>query len=60
MSTPPTKYRSEISAMVHPMMRNVHRAGMIDDATMLEFDRSCVVASGSDVTLSDAPEHEKV
>jgi hypothetical protein len=43
-------YRSEVAAAVHEMMAGGHRAGLIGDETMREFDASCLVPEPSLVT----------
>jgi putative transcriptional regulator len=38
------KYRSRISASIHETAAGLHRIGLIDKATMREFDASCLTA----------------
>ena len=38
----PRKYRSDLSAAIHDMAGGLHRIGVIDQATMREFDASCL------------------
>lgn len=40
----PKKYRSRISAAVHEAMSDLHKIGLVDHATMREFDLSCLTA----------------
>jgi putative transcriptional regulator len=35
-------YRSRISAAIHETATGLHRAGLLDKATMREFDESCL------------------
>jgi len=36
------KYRSRLSAAIHETARGLHRIGLMDKATMREFDASCL------------------
>jgi putative transcriptional regulator len=36
------KYRSGLSAAIHETAAGLHRIGLVDKATMREFDRSCL------------------
>ena len=38
------KYRSPLSAAIHESAADLHRIGLIDQATMREFDASCLTA----------------
>ena len=38
------KYRSRMSAAIHETAFGLHRVGLIDKATMREFDASCLTA----------------
>jgi putative transcriptional regulator len=38
------KYRSRLSATIHETAAGLHRIGLIDKATMREFDVSCLTA----------------
>lgn len=38
------KYRSRLSAAVHETAAGLHRLGLMDQATMREFDASCLTA----------------
>ncbi len=38
------KYRSRMSAAIHETAAGLHRVGLIDKATMREFDASCLTA----------------
>jgi putative transcriptional regulator len=38
------KYRSRLSAAIHEIARGLHRIGLMDKATMREFDASCLTA----------------
>ncbi len=38
------KYRSRLSAAIHETARGLHRIGLMDKATMREFDASCLTA----------------
>lgn len=38
------KYKSEISEAIHSSVSGMYRAGTIDQATMREFDESCLIA----------------
>ena len=35
-------YRSRLSAAIHETAAGLHRAGLLDKATMREFDESCL------------------
>src|SRR5258708_38740000 len=37
-----TKYRSRLSAAIHETAAGLHRIGLMDKATMREFDASCL------------------
>lgn len=39
-----SKYRSRLSAAIHETATGLHRIGLIDKATMREFDVSCLTA----------------
>jgi putative transcriptional regulator len=38
------KYRSRLSAAIHETAAGLHRIGLMDKATMREFDASCLTA----------------
>jgi putative transcriptional regulator len=38
------KYRSHLSAAIHETAAGLHRIGLMDKATMREFDASCLTA----------------
>jgi putative transcriptional regulator len=38
------KYRSQLSAAIHETAAGLHRIGLIDRATMREFDASCLTS----------------
>lgn len=38
------KYRSHLSAAIHETAAGLHRLGLMDKATMREFDASCLTA----------------
>jgi putative transcriptional regulator len=38
------KYRSRLSAAIHETATGLHRIGLMDKATMREFDASCLTA----------------
>jgi putative transcriptional regulator len=38
------KYRSRLSAAIHEAASGLHRIGLMDKATMREFDASCLTA----------------
>jgi putative transcriptional regulator len=38
------KYRSRMSAAIHETAAGLHRVGLVDKATMREFDASCLTA----------------
>src|SRR5260370_42613940 len=38
------KYRSRLSATIHETAAGLHRIGLMDKATMREFDASCLTA----------------
>jgi putative transcriptional regulator len=38
------KYRSRLSAAIHETVAGLHRIGLMDKATMREFDASCLAA----------------
>ena len=38
------KYRSPLSAAIHESAEDLHRIGLIDRATMREFDASCLTS----------------
>lgn len=38
----PKKYRSDIAKSVHRTMSGLHKIGLVDKATMREFDRGCL------------------
>lgn len=38
------KYRSRLSAALHETAQGLHRIGLMDKATLREFDRSCLTA----------------
>lgn len=38
------KYRSRLSAAIHETAAGLHRLGLMDKATMREFDASCLTA----------------
>ena len=38
----PGKYRSRLSAAIHDTAAGLHRIGLMDKATMREFDASCL------------------
>jgi putative transcriptional regulator len=38
------KYRSRLSAAIHDTAAGLHRIGLMDKATMREFDASCLTA----------------
>ena len=40
--TAPKTYRSAASAAIHEAAEGLHRAGMIDNQTMREFDQECL------------------
>jgi putative transcriptional regulator len=37
------KYRSEIAEAVHTTVKGMYEAGTIDQATMRQFDKSCLI-----------------
>jgi putative transcriptional regulator len=39
-----SKYRSSLSAAIHETAAGLHRIGLMDKATMREFDASCLTA----------------
>ncbi len=39
-----TKYRSPLSAAIHETAAGLHRIGLMDQATMRQFDASCLTA----------------
>src|SRR2546430_1598826 len=39
-----SKYRSRLSAAIHETAGGLHRIGLMDKATMREFDASCLTA----------------
>lgn len=39
-----SKYRSRLSAAIHETAAGLHRIGLVDKATMREFDASCLTA----------------
>lgn len=39
-----SRYRSRLSAAIHETAAGLHRVGLIDKATMREFDASCLTA----------------
>jgi len=40
------KYRSRLAAAIHETAAGLHRIGLVDKATMREFDASCLTAVG--------------
>jgi putative transcriptional regulator len=38
------KYRSRLAAAIHETAAGLHRIGLMDKATMREFDASCLTA----------------
>lgn len=40
----PRKFRSRLSEAIHETAAGLHRAGLLDKATMREFDASCLTA----------------
>jgi putative transcriptional regulator len=40
----PVKFRSPMAAVIHETAAGLHRIGLIDKATMREFDASCLTA----------------
>ena len=38
------KHKSDVFEAIHSAARSLHRAGVIDKATMRDFDASCLVA----------------
>jgi putative transcriptional regulator len=42
--TNPKKFRSRLSEAIHETAAGLHRAGLLDKATMREFDASCLTA----------------
>jgi putative transcriptional regulator len=42
----PGKHRSRLSAAIHETAAGLHRIGLMDKATMREFDASCLTAVG--------------
>ena len=40
----PKKFRSRLSEAIHETAVGLHRAGLLDKATMREFDASCLTA----------------
>ena len=40
------KYRSKALGALHEAMQDLHRAGLLDSKTMLEFDALCLTPKG--------------
>jgi len=41
----PKKYQSDIAKSVHRTISGLYKAGVVDQATMRKFDRSCLTAA---------------
>jgi hypothetical protein len=42
------KYRSRLSAAIHQTAVGLRRIGLVDEATMHEFDSTCLIVGASD------------
>ncbi len=52
------RYRSEFHASIHEMMLAAHRMNAVDDVTMADFSRRCLVA-GDHIETGEANQKDR-